>query len=135
MSVCVSTRVCPLLWPHKMYLYFLTHTHTHTLLPPCPYYIYTPTPYRYGGSKLERARDLFETALQDVPADKAKVLYLEYAALEEQHGLARHAMEVSEVCHTKCLSGVCTHNTHSSSVVSSTAWLWLGSGGLSVCCI
>eukprot|EP00879_Flechtneria_rotunda_P016677 GHRR01017452.1.p1 GENE.GHRR01017452.1~~GHRR01017452.1.p1 ORF type:complete len:759 (+),score=226.66 GHRR01017452.1:413-2689(+) len=51
---------------------------------------------RYGGSKLERARDLFETALKDCPLEQAKPLYLEYAALEEQHGLARHAMEVYE---------------------------------------
>lgn len=51
---------------------------------------------RYGGSKLERARDLFETALRDAPPEKAKPLFLEYAALEEQHGLARHAMEVYE---------------------------------------
>lgn len=50
---------------------------------------------RYGGAKLERARDLFETALRDAPEEKAKPLFLEYAALEEQHGLARHAMEVS----------------------------------------
>jgi hypothetical protein len=50
--------------------------------------------FRYGGSKLERARDLFETALRDAPPEKAKPLFLEYAALEEQHGLARHAMEV-----------------------------------------
>lgn len=49
---------------------------------------------RYGGAKLERARDLFETALKDAPPEKAKPLFLEYAALEEQHGLARHAMEV-----------------------------------------
>lgn len=49
---------------------------------------------RYGGSKLERARDLFETALRDAPPEKAQPLFLEYAALEEQHGLARHAMEV-----------------------------------------
>jgi hypothetical protein len=51
---------------------------------------------RYGGGKLERARDLFETALRDAPPEKAKPLFLEYAALEEQHGLARHAMEVYE---------------------------------------
>lgn len=53
--------------------------------------------HRYGGSKLERARDLFETALRDAPPEKAKPLFLEYAALEEQHGLARHAMEVRAV--------------------------------------
>jgi hypothetical protein len=52
--------------------------------------------HRYGGSKLERARDLFETALKDAPPEKCKPLFLEYAALEEQHGLARHAMEVRQ---------------------------------------
>lgn len=31
----------------------------------------------------------------DCPPEQAKPLYLEYAALEEQHGLARHAMQVS----------------------------------------
>ncbi|KAF8065563.1 Xab2 [Scenedesmus sp. PABB004] len=51
---------------------------------------------RYGGTKLERARDMFETAIKDVPPEQAKALYLEYAALEEQHGLARHAMQVYE---------------------------------------
>lgn len=51
---------------------------------------------RYGGSKLERARDLFEQCLEDVPAKFAKALYLLYARLEEDHGLARHAMAVYE---------------------------------------
>ncbi|KAF6261373.1 protein prenylyltransferase [Scenedesmus sp. NREL 46B-D3] len=51
---------------------------------------------RYGGSKLERARDMFESALKDCPPEQAKPLLLEYAALEEQHGLARHAMQVYE---------------------------------------
>lgn len=49
---------------------------------------------RYGGKKLERARDLFEQALEKVPAEDAKPLYLQYAKLEEDHGLARHAMSV-----------------------------------------
>merc|ERR1712004_903904 len=49
---------------------------------------------RYGGSKLERARDLFEQCLEDVPEKFAKALYLLYARLEEYHGLARHAMAV-----------------------------------------
>ncbi|KXS11643.1 TPR-like protein [Gonapodya prolifera JEL478] len=49
---------------------------------------------RYGGSKLERARDLFETALTDVPPKYAKPLYLAYAKLEEEHGLAKHAMRI-----------------------------------------
>lgn len=49
---------------------------------------------RYGGRKLERARDLFEQALDKAPPTEAKVLYMMFAALEEEHGLARHAMAV-----------------------------------------
>ena len=49
---------------------------------------------RYGGTKLERARDLFEQALTQCPPEHSKPIYLEYALLEEKHGLARHAMEV-----------------------------------------
>ncbi|XP_064649238.1 pre-mRNA-splicing factor SYF1-like [Lineus longissimus] len=49
---------------------------------------------RYEGKKLERARDLFEQCLEGCPAKFAKTLYLLYAKLEEDHGLARHAMAV-----------------------------------------
>lgn len=49
---------------------------------------------RYGGKKLERSRDLFEQALSVFPADACKEIYLAYATLEEEHGLARHAMAV-----------------------------------------
>lgn len=49
---------------------------------------------RYGGTKLERARDLFEQCLESCPAKFAKSLYLLYAKLEEEHGLARHAMAI-----------------------------------------
>ncbi|KAJ3218553.1 pre-mRNA-splicing factor syf1 [Dinochytrium kinnereticum] len=49
---------------------------------------------RYGSTKLERARDLFEHAVDKVPAKFAKVLYLMYAKLEEDHGLARRAMRI-----------------------------------------
>lgn len=49
---------------------------------------------RYGGKKLERARDLFEQCLSDCPAKFAKAIFLLYAKLEEEHGLARHAMSV-----------------------------------------
>lgn len=51
---------------------------------------------RYGGSKLERARDLFEQCLENCPSKYAKSLYLLYAKLEEEHGMARHAMAVYE---------------------------------------
>eukprot|EP01104_Vermistella_antarctica_P005748 TRINITY_DN162_c0_g1_i1.p1 TRINITY_DN162_c0_g1~~TRINITY_DN162_c0_g1_i1.p1 ORF type:complete len:867 (-),score=301.55 TRINITY_DN162_c0_g1_i1:137-2737(-) len=49
---------------------------------------------RYKGTKLERARDLFEEAVDGVPAEDAKTLYVMYANLEEEYGLARHAMSV-----------------------------------------
>ena len=49
---------------------------------------------RYGGKKLERTRDLFEQVLESAPAKDAKLLYLMYANLEEEHGLARHAMSI-----------------------------------------
>lgn len=45
---------------------------------------------------LERLRDLFEQALDGVPPRFAKPLYLMYAALEEERGLARHAMRIYE---------------------------------------
>ncbi|XP_018572055.1 pre-mRNA-splicing factor SYF1 [Anoplophora glabripennis] len=51
---------------------------------------------RYGGSKLERARDLFEQCLENCPPQFAKHLYLLYAKLEEEYGMARHAMAVYE---------------------------------------
>merc|ERR1712218_349251 len=40
---------------------------------------------RYGGTKLERARDLFEQAVEKVPAKFARRLHLLYAKLEEEH--------------------------------------------------
>ncbi|KAI8065093.1 pre-mRNA splicing factor syf-1 [Gongronella butleri] len=49
---------------------------------------------RYGGSKLERARELFEQALHNCPPKYAKAIYLMYGKLEEDHGLARHAMRI-----------------------------------------
>ena len=49
---------------------------------------------RYGGRKLERARDLFEEVLRRVPPADAKVFYVMYANLEEEYGLVRHAMAI-----------------------------------------
>ncbi|KAE8245080.1 hypothetical protein A4X06_0g5835 [Tilletia controversa] len=49
---------------------------------------------RYGGSKIERARDLFEQALEKCPAKFAKPLLLMYGQLEEEHGLAKRAMSI-----------------------------------------
>ncbi|KAI1289413.1 Pre-mRNA-splicing factor SYF1 [Halotydeus destructor] len=49
---------------------------------------------RYSGSKLERSRDLFEQCLTTCPPKFAKDFYLMYAKLEEEHGLAKHAMAI-----------------------------------------
>jgi pre-mRNA-splicing factor SYF1 len=51
---------------------------------------------RYPGTKLERARDLFEQALTGCPPKFAKPLYLLYGDLEEKYGLARNAMRIYE---------------------------------------
>ena len=49
---------------------------------------------RYGGKKLERARDLFEQALENCPPKYCKPLFLMYAKLEEEHGLAKRSMGI-----------------------------------------
>ncbi|KAK7369941.1 hypothetical protein VNO80_11989 [Phaseolus coccineus] len=49
---------------------------------------------RYGKNKLERAREIFENAVESAPADQVKPLYLQYAKLEEDYGLATQVMEV-----------------------------------------
>jgi pre-mRNA-splicing factor SYF1 len=65
---------------------------------------------RYGGTKLERTRDLFEQCIDEVcnninilfvttfpsqcPEEFTKNIFLLYAKLEEEHGMARHAMAV-----------------------------------------
>lgn len=51
---------------------------------------------RYGGTKLERARDLFEQALEKCPPKSCKSIFLMYAKLEEEHGLAKRAMSIYE---------------------------------------
>lgn len=45
---------------------------------------------------MERLRDLFEQAVENVPDKFAKPIYLMYGDLEEQRGLARHAMRIYE---------------------------------------
>ncbi|KAJ7871444.1 hypothetical protein B0H14DRAFT_3131846 [Mycena olivaceomarginata] len=49
---------------------------------------------RYGGSKLERARDLFEQAMEKCPPKSSKPLFLMYAKLEEDFGLAKRSMSI-----------------------------------------
>lgn len=43
---------------------------------------------------IERLRDLFEQAIENVPPEFAKPIYLMYGALEEDRGLARSAMRI-----------------------------------------
>ncbi|MBE7182295.1 MAG: hypothetical protein INR71_14020 [Terriglobus roseus] len=45
---------------------------------------------------MERLRDLFEQAVEGCPPKFAKTIYLMYGALEEERGLARHAMRIYE---------------------------------------
>ena len=52
--------------------------------------------YAQGGSKLERARDLFEQALEKCPPKACKPLFLLYGKLKEEHGLAKRAMSIYE---------------------------------------
>lgn len=49
---------------------------------------------RYGGDKIERARDLFEDAVDKCPPKFAKSIFMMYGKLEEEHGLAKRAMKV-----------------------------------------
>lgn len=57
---------------------------------------------RYGGSQLERARDLFEQCLEGAPEKYCKEIYLLYAKLEEDHGLIRSAMQIYDRAVHKC---------------------------------
>lgn len=49
---------------------------------------------RYGATKLERARDLFEQALEKCPEKFCRAIYLMFGKLEEEHGLAKRAMNI-----------------------------------------
>jgi pre-mRNA-splicing factor SYF1 len=49
---------------------------------------------RNGATKLERARDLFEQALEKCPDKFCRPLYLMFGKLEEEHGLAKRAMNI-----------------------------------------
>lgn len=51
---------------------------------------------RYGASKLERARDLFEQSLEKCPEKFCRPIFLMYGKLEEEHGLAKRAMNIYE---------------------------------------
>lgn len=63
------------------------------LLSPTRFFAHIPETSQ-GGDKIERARDLFEQALENCPPKLSKPLYLMYGKLEEEHGLAKRAMSV-----------------------------------------
>ncbi|KAF8105548.1 hypothetical protein N665_0157s0122 [Sinapis alba] len=56
---------------------------------------------RYGKAKLERERELFEHAVSMAPSDAVRTLYLQYAKLEEDYGLAKRAMKIFGVPRTR----------------------------------
>ncbi|OSX65160.1 hypothetical protein POSPLADRAFT_1073379 [Postia placenta MAD-698-R-SB12] len=49
---------------------------------------------RYGDTKIERARDLFEQALEKCPPKHCKPIFIMYSAYEEEFGLAKRAMSI-----------------------------------------
>jgi pre-mRNA-splicing factor SYF1 len=49
---------------------------------------------RYEGTKLERARELFEQALQGAPKRFRKTFYMLYVDLEDKYGLIRHSLSL-----------------------------------------
>lgn len=49
---------------------------------------------RYGNTRLERTRDLFESALQGCPEKFAVHLFLMYAKVEEEYGLIRNSLVI-----------------------------------------
>jgi len=49
---------------------------------------------RYGGSKLERTRDLFRRCLDSCPPGDSTEFYLMNGTFEEQHGLTKRALSV-----------------------------------------
>ena len=59
---------------------------------------------RYGGRKLERARDLFDQCTAYIPKEYAKKILLLYAKLEEDHGLVKRALEIYDKSIDKVLA-------------------------------
>jgi pre-mRNA-splicing factor SYF1 len=49
---------------------------------------------RYQGTKVERARDIFQRCLEACPAEECSEFFLLNAEFEEQHGLAKRALGV-----------------------------------------
>ena len=65
---------------------------------------------RYGGTKLERARDLFEQCLETCPEKFAKAIYILYAKLELEHGSAKRGkLKLQDHRKSGCLRGFKYH--------------------------
>ena len=61
---------------------------------------------RYGGTKLERARDLFEQCLETCPEKFAKAIYILYAKLELEHGSAKRGkLKLQDPWNSGCQRG------------------------------
>ena len=55
---------------------------------------------RYGGSKIERTRDLFERCLETCPAEESSEFFMLHGTFEEEHGLTKRALGVYRaMCH------------------------------------
>lgn len=56
---------------------------------------------RYGGTKLERTRDLFQRCLDACPPEESTDFFLENGKFEEEHGLTKRALGVyKQMCQT-----------------------------------
>ena len=49
---------------------------------------------RFGGTKIERLRDMFENAVTNIPEEYVPEFYIKYAKIEEELGLSRQAIAV-----------------------------------------
>ncbi len=55
---------------------------------------------RYGGTKVERARDLFYRCLEECPPEECTEFFLMNGKFEEEHGLTKRALGVyRDMCH------------------------------------
>ena len=55
---------------------------------------------RYGGSKIERTRDLFDRCIEACPPEDSSEFFMMQGAFEEEHGLTKRALGVyRNMCH------------------------------------
>ena len=82
---------------------------------------------RYSGTKLERARDLFEQCVDDCPPEHAKTFYFLYAKLEVRVAILNEkcagGRRVCGPCDTQCLTQ-CLYKWHCRRSTASSAMRW-----------